>query len=104
MIRTREEANGKVAVGQIRSLLRWYPPWATRESDDFLDIADLQWFAAKGLNADLMYAPQVSRAFRSDREGNLCLAYELLPIPVCLVPISVTTICGRCYIASIPRW
>ena len=77
-----------MAIGQLRGFLRWQPPWGTTE-DDMLEIADVQWYRPCGTNASLRGAPQVSRQFKSHifaAPGNLILADEILPVPVCLVP------------------
>lgn len=72
-------------VGQIRAFIRWLPPWGKRQSQ-CLEIADVQWYAAKGTNEALFGALQVSRKFKSDPLGNLCMVEEILPMHVCLVP------------------
>ena len=77
--------DGTVAVGQIRSFIRFMPPWAELAAD-CLEIADVQWYGDKGSNEQLFGAPQVTKAFKSDPNGNLCLVQELIPMHVCWVP------------------
>ena len=76
---------GGFSFGQIRSVIRWLPPWAESQSE-CLEIADVQWYASKGVNSNLFDAPQVSKQFRSDPMGNLCMVEEIEPMHVCLVP------------------
>ena len=76
-----------MAVGQVRAFFKWLPPWA-RDPDEALELADVQWFGGKGVNAELCNAPgtQVTREFHSDVMGNLCMVEEIVPCHVALVP------------------
>lgn len=82
MVRAGE---GCMAVGQVRVFIKWLPPWAVNP-DEALELADVQWYGAKGVNAELCNAPQVTREFKSDLKGNLCMVEEIVPCHVCLVP------------------
>ena len=78
-------SGGQLVIGQVRMFLKWIPPWGT-SGGDALEIADVQWYGAKGRNARLFNAPQVSKAFQNDPAGNLCMVEEIIPSHVCLVP------------------
>lgn len=73
---------GRLAVGQIRLLMEWLPPW----KGEPVEVVDVQWYGSKGTNAELCGAPQVTKAFKLERGCNLCLAEEIIPSYVCLVP------------------
>ena len=97
--RVQERAAGKhctiavtfdnfVAVGQVRSFMKWQPPWGRTEHDR-IEVADVQWYKPRGRNSRLHRAPQVTWAFSSDifdPPGNLIRVAEVLPMPVCLLP------------------
>ena len=85
MVRTPADDENRIAIGEIRSFLRWLPPWGS-EPEDALDIADVQWYGSKGRNAGLLGGQQVTRAFKSDKQGNLCLVGEIIPLHPLLVP------------------
>ena len=63
------KAGGAVDIGQVRTFLKWQPPWS-QSRDERLELADVQWYESKGSNARLAGAPQVSKAFKSDPRGN----------------------------------
>ena len=54
--------------------------------EEAIEVADVEWYGTKGVNTELCSAPQVSRAFRSDSRGNLCMVEEIAPSYICLVP------------------
>ena len=86
----RDEVEGGaplVRVGQIRSYFEWRPPWDPHgQAADVMQIADVQWYWPKGVHAELIDAPQVTRAFHSHAAGNLIGVQEIVPVHVCLVP------------------
>lgn len=61
---------------------KWIPPWGSK--CDALDVADVQWCARRGENADLFGDPQVSRSFMSDRRGGeTCAWWKRLCHSIC---------------------
>ena len=80
-----DEVGGSVLrVGQIRSLFQWSPPWDPH-GRDMLQLADVQWYGARGKH-DKLGAPQVTRAFHDHAAGNLIRVEKIIPVPICLVP------------------
>lgn len=74
-----------MAVGQVRLFFKCLLRWA-EQPDEVLELADVQWYGAKGVNAELCNASQVTRAFRSDVRGNVCMEEEIVPCHFALVP------------------
>lgn len=65
--------------------MHWQPPLG-RSRDDFLEIADMQWFRNKVMNTKLADAPVISQAFSPNHGAKLCFAEDILPLPVSLAP------------------
>lgn len=78
-------AEGGLWVGQLEAFVQWRAPWQAAGAAR-VELAYVRWYRSLGTNAGLLGAPVVSRKFARKPSSSLCLAQEILPASVCLVP------------------